>query len=104
MLGEENVPTLEAKEIVADAARVDKYVTDRKRSYNTYDDEGNRVFVKKMFDNALVKQTRWNERCVKTTYVEHDDGWRRTEDRIQLGIWELFDKPRNCVVFTHDEG
>ncbi len=98
------MPTFEAKEIVADAARLDKYVTDRKRSYNTYDDEGNRVFVKKMTHNSLVKETRWSERCVKTACVEADDGWNRVEDRVPLYHYKLLDKQRNCVVFTHIEG
>ena len=69
------MPTFEAKEIVASAARLNDHVADRKRSYNTYDDDGKRVFVKKMTRNSFVKETHWNERRVKTTCVEEDDDW-----------------------------
>ncbi len=94
----------EAKEMVGDAARLDKYVTDRKISYNTYDDEGNRVFVKTMAHNPFVKGTRWSGRCVKTPCVKVEDGWSRVEDRVPLCHYELFDRQRNCLVFTHNEG
>ena len=102
-LGEGNVPNFEAKEIVASTDRLNKYVADRKRSYNTYDDDGNRIFVKKVSHTSFVKETRWNERCVMTTYVEEDEGWWRTEDRKPLSWYELFSKQKNCVVFTHHE-
>ena len=59
------MPKFEANQIVAQAGRLNKYVADRKMSYNTYDDEGSRVFVKKMSGNTIVKQTRWNERNVR---------------------------------------
>ncbi len=97
------MPTFEAKEIVADAARLDKYVTDRKRSYNTYDDDGSRAFVKKQTRNSFVKETRWNERCVKTTFVGEDEGWERTEDRVSLFQYELF-KKQKLYSLTHSEG
>ena len=97
------MPTFEAREIDADAARLDKHVTDRKRSYNPYDEEGNRVFVKKMTRNSFVKETRWSERCVKTAYVEAEGGWNRFVDRVPLCHCELFDRQRNWVVFTHNE-
>ncbi len=80
VLGEEKGPTSEAKEIVANASRLDKHVADRKRSCNTYDDEGNRAFVKRMTHNPFVKETRGNERCVKTAYAEEYEGWNRAED------------------------
>ncbi len=98
------MPKFEAMEIVAEPARLDKYFTDRQRSYNTYDEEGNRVFVVKMTRDSFVKETRRSERCVSTTYVEADDGWNRVEGRVPLCNYELFDKQRNCVVSTHNEG
>ncbi len=78
------MPTFEAREIVGSAARLNKYVADRKRSYNTYDDDGNLVFVKKMTHNSFAKETRWNERCVEKTCVEEDEGWERTEDSVPV--------------------
>ena len=57
------MPKFEAMEIAAEPALLDKYVTDRQRSYNTHDEEGNRVFAKKMTHNSFVRERLWNERC-----------------------------------------
>mgnify|MGYP000187735579 CR=1 FL=1 len=89
------MPKFEAKGIGAEPALLSKYVAGRNISYNTYDEEGNRVFVEKMTHNSFVKETRWNERCVKTTYVENDDSWTRVEDRVPLSDYEVFDRQRN---------
>ena len=53
--------------------------------------------------NEIVAQAGQLNKYVadcKRSYNTYYDGWRRTEDRVQLGIWKLFDKPKNCVVFT----
>ena len=57
-----------------------------------------------MTRNSFVKETRWNERCVNTTYVDNDDGWTKVEDRVPLRDYDSLDRQRNCFVFTHNEG
>ena len=80
-----------------------KLVEARKRSYDMYDTDDNRVFVNKMSRSTWVKETQWHFDNVKTTYVQAQAGWRKIEDRVPIREWADFDEPANLVVVVHHE-
>ena len=57
-LGEDEVPILKAEEIIVDSHVLNDLVDARARSYNTYDEDGNRIFVKKHSWNTWIKETQ----------------------------------------------
>ena len=77
------------------------------RSYNYYDRDANRVFVKKQTSDTWVKVTQWNAGCVKTVYTkvggpdsQGHHQWRKIQDRVAVGDWVNLDKG-DCVVIVH---
>ena len=74
-LGKDEVPTIKVVEIILSNQVLNDLLYARSRSYNTYNEDSNRIFVKKHSWNTWVKETQWNSDCVKTTYQWSEWGW-----------------------------
>jgi len=84
------------------------YSTPERRSYNGYYDvvEGNpkHYFVKKETGSSWVQPTRWDEGCMKTTFMQIEPGrWNKVEDRQPVNSWRDFGDKVNLIVVVHGE-
>ena len=79
-LPEKDVPEYKPEEI--EQLEDEEYtalVNAKGRSYNFYDDRGNRIYVKKQTTHSWTKPTQWNKQCVQTTFQQLEDGtWKMT--------------------------
>ena len=74
-----------------------------KRSYHYEDEEGNKIYVKTSTGDNWVEVTQWSSDFVKTIFVNDDVTWRKSQDRIPIRDYTVYDITMDVVAVLHKE-